>query len=351
MLTSTSLRHILRVLVLLAIAASAAAQQISSSATGQPSQKQRLQPTATQSPSASPAQSSAPQPGTQDASPNDEAGNFVFKSQVQEVVLHATVVDDKRRLATHLDRGAFTVFEDGRPQTITSFHRDDVPVAIGVLIDNSGSMRDQREEVNRAVLNLIRASNPEDQVFVVNFSQNPYLEQDFTSDVNLLENALRHSSSQGSTALYDAVVASAKHLESNQHFDKRILLVITDGKDNMSRETLRDTTQQLQKKNGPVLYAIGLMGPEGQNRGREALQQLADATGGSAFFPQSLDQVSEITSALAHDIRSQYTLAYKPQNENAQALYHPIVVEARAPGLGRLTVRTRSGYYAGESVR
>jgi Ca-activated chloride channel homolog len=293
---------------------------------------------------------SLPTPGAQDPSSNDQEGMFVFKKQVQEVVLHATVVDENRRLAAYLDRSAFSVFEDGQPQTITSFQREDVPVAIGIVIDNSSSMRDKREQVNQAVLNLIRASNPNDEIFVVNFSQNAYLDQDFTSDINLLERALRRASMQGSTALYDAIVASAVHLKSNTRLEKKLLLVITDGQDNMSRATLQEATQHLQERSGPTLYAIGLMGP-GLHRGREALQKLSDATGGSAFFPQSLDQVSEITRALAHDIRRQYTIAYKPQNQNVSASYHPIVVEARATGYGRLTVRTRSGYYTGESVR
>jgi VWFA-related protein len=275
---------------------------------------------------------------------------FVFRKQVQEVVLHATVVDDKQRLAAHLDRGAFTVTEDGQLQTITSFRREDVPVAIGIVIDNSSSMRDKREQLNQAVLNLVRASNPQDQIFVVNFSQSPYLDQDFTSSINLLENALRRTTMQGTTALYDAVVASAIHIEKEARLEKKVLLVITDGKDNMSRATLQEATRRLQEKNGPTLYAIGLMRAE-QNSGRTALQQLADATGGTSFFPESLDEVGSITLGLAHDIRSQYTIAFKPTDENARSTFHPILVEARAPGYGKLIVRTRNGYYAGETVR
>jgi Ca-activated chloride channel homolog len=304
-------------------------------------------------PRSSPPMQSAPNsasPAIQEESGADE-GSFVFKKQVEEVVLHATVVDADQRLATHLDRSAFTVFEDGRPQTITSFRREDVPVAIGIVVDNSGSMRDKRAKVNQAVLNLIRASNPKDEVFIVNFSQNSYLDQDFTSNINLLEAALRQTSMQGSTALYDAVVASTTHLENNQQLNKKILLVITDGQDNMSEETLQETIRHLQKPNGPVLYAIGLTGGELQSPGREALQKMAEATGGASFFPASLDQVEDVTRALAHDIRSQYTIAYKPQDEDTEAGYHPIQVEARAAGYGRLTVRTRSGVYTGESLR
>lgn len=295
---------------------------------------------------------SANQPSISPESPsNGDSGMFVFKKQVEEVVLHATVVDDKQRPAAHLDRGAFTVIEDGQPQTITSFRREDVPVAIGIVIDNSSSMRDKRDQLNQAVLNLVRASNPQDQVFVVNFSQNPYLDQDFTSNIGLLENALHRTTMQGTTALYDAIVASAIHIEKDTRLEKKILLVITDGKDNMSRATLQEATRRLQEKDGPTLYAIGLMGMQQQNSGREALQKLADATGGSSFFPASLDEVGAITLGLAHDIRSQYTIAYKPQDQKDRTSYHPIVVEAQAAGYGKLTVRTRNGYYSGETVR
>ena len=170
---------------------------------------------------------------------------FVFRRQVEEVVLQATVVDERRHLISNLDLGAFSIFEDGAPQTITSFRREDVPVAMGIVIDNSGSMRDKREKVNQAVLNLIRASNPRDEIFVVNFSQNYYLDQDFTSDIGLLTRALQQVSTQGSTALYDAIVASAVHLKNNPRFDKKILLAITDGQDNMSQETLREAARRL----------------------------------------------------------------------------------------------------------
>lgn len=197
------------------------------------------------------------QPITPNASA-DDSGRFVFRKQVQEVVLHATVVDETGRLVTGLDRSAFSIYLNGTREPITSFHREDVPVAMGVVIDNSGSMRDKREKVNQAVLNLIRTSNPQDEIFVVNFSQTPYLDQDFTSDVNLLQTALHQVSTRGSTALYDAVVASAVHLQNNPRLTQKVLLVITDGQDNMSRETLQEAIRKLQPNKGATLYAIGL---------------------------------------------------------------------------------------------
>jgi VWFA-related protein len=298
-----------------------------------------------------------PQPVQPSQSPDDQApangqdSVFVFKKEVQEVILHAIVVDEQQHLVTNLDKTAFTVFEDRLPQTITSFHREDVPVAMGIVIDNSGSMREKRDKVNQGVLNLIRASNPSDETFVVNFTQDSYLDQDFTSDINLLQQALQKVSMQGSTALYDAIVAATVHLKNNHRVDRKVLLVITDGRDNASQETLQQAMRRLQQENGPTVYAIGLMGNELSQSGRDALQSLATTTGGAAFFPSGLDEVDEITRTVAHDIHSQYTIGYKPTNPKQNAGYRAIEVVARARGYRQLTVRTRRGYYPGETLR
>jgi Ca-activated chloride channel family protein len=299
-------------------------------------------------PSQAPAAGQQQQPISPEPGSGDSGSMFVFKRQVEEVVLHATVVDDQRRLVSGLERSTFTILDSGVPQAITSFRREDVPVAMGIVIDNSGSMRDKREKISQAVVNLIRASNPRDQIFVVNFGQDPYLDQDYTSDVNLLQAALHQVSARGSTALYDAIVASAVHLGNNP-LEKKVLLVITDGQDNMSQETLQEASQRLQQVNGPTVYSIGLLGSGLGSTGREALQRLADRTGGVAYFPGTLDEVDNITRTVAHDIRNQYLIAYKPKNQNSKPGYQSVQVEARAPGYGKLTVRTRSGYYPGES--
>jgi Ca-activated chloride channel family protein len=288
------------------------------------------------------------QPQAQPQGTEDQAGTFVFRKQVEEVALHATVLDGQRNLVPGLGQNAFSVFENGAPQTITSFRRQDVPVAMGIVVDNSGSMLDKRDEVNRAVLNLIRASNPDDEIFVVNFGRTYYLDQDFTSDVHLLESALHQVSSRGNTALYDAIVASAVHLNHNPRLEKRVLLVITDGQDNMSQETLEEASRRLQQSNGPTLYAIGLMGGEIRETGRGALQELAQATGGVAYFPDSLNQVADMTQNIAHDIRSQYIITYRRRNQAAPLNAQSLRVEAHAPGYSNLTVNARSGrYYSG----
>ena len=310
-------------------------------------------PASVQAPAAEPANGQGPATGIQpitQSTGSEDNGRFVFKKEVQEVFLHATVVDEMGRLVTSLNLHDFTVYQNGQPEQITSFQKEDVPVAIGIVIDNSGSMRDKRARVNQAVVNLIRASNSQDEVFVVNFGQTPYLDQDFTSDVNLLQAALRQTSTRGSTALYDAVVASNVHLHNNPRLNKKVLLVITDGQDNMSRETLEDATRKLQTNKGATLYAIGIT-DEGMTRSaRQALQDLATSTGGVAFFAQSLDEVDSISRSIAHDIRSQYLLAYNPGAAIGKA-YQTIRVEARGPNRAKLTVRTRSGYYPGETMR
>ena len=286
--------------------------------------------------------------GQPPAPPETEPGGFVFHAEVDEVVLHATVVDDKQHLITNLEKNNFTVLEQNTPQTITHFRHEDVPVAMGVVIDNSGSMREKRDKVNKAALNLVRSSNQQDQVFIVNFNDEFYLDQDFTSDPNKLREALERVEARGGTALYDAVVASADHLQQNAKLQKRVLFVVTDGEDNASRESLEQAVRRLQKENGPTVYAIGILGEEKARRARRALQTLAERTGGIAFLPKTVDEVDQISRTVAHDIRNQYTIGYKPTTPKNVPGYRTIRVDARAHGHGKLSVRTRSGYYAGQ---
>jgi Ca-activated chloride channel family protein len=288
------------------------------------------------------------QPQDKGTTPDQEEGSFVFRKQVEEVVLHATVVDDKQRMVTNLEKQSFTVLEDGRPQNIISFRHEDIPVAMAVVIDNSGSMREKREKVNKAAINLVKSSNPSDEVCIVNFNDEYYLDQDFTADISKMREALEKVDTRGGTALYDAVVASSDHLKRNAKLEKRVLFVVTDGEDNESQETLEQAIRRLQEENGPTVYAIGLLGEEKQRRARKALQFIAEKTGGIAFFPKSLEEVDAISRTVAHDIRNQYTLGYKPTNPKSTGGYRTIKVDAKAKGYGKLTVRTKSGYYAGQ---
>ncbi|MFY9909818.1 MAG: VWA domain-containing protein [Candidatus Sulfotelmatobacter sp.] len=281
----------------------------------------------------------------------DQSGTYVIRKDVDEVLLHATVVDDKQHIITTLNRNDFTVLEDGRPQTIISFHHEDIPVSMGILVDNSGSMREKRAKVNQAALNLVRSSNPQDEVFVVNFNDEYYLDQDFTNDLLKLKEALEKIDASGGTALYEAVVASADHLAKDARRERKVLFVVTDGEDNASRESLEQAVKQLQGEKGPSVYAIGLLGDEEHpRRAKRALEIIAQRTGGIAFFPRTLDEVDEISKQIAHDIRNQYTIGYKPTNPKSSGGFRQIKVEAKAKGHGKLTVRTKSGYYATTQV-
>lgn len=330
-----------------------------STSPAQPSQQ--AQSPQTQSSSGSPQQQTPQNPpaaGTTPATgaaqdgeaPQEQQGDvYIFKKEVDEVTLHATVVDEHNRLVTDLTKGDFTVLEDGKPQKIVSFRREDVPVAMGIVIDNSGSMRDKRPKVNAAAINLVQASNPQDQVFVVNFNEEYFLDQDYTGSIPKLRDALERIEARGGTALYDATVASADHLKKSGALEKKVLLVVTDGEDNASRESLEQTVRRLEEQNGPTIYTIGLLDEERSKKARRALRQMAEDTGGEAFFPNSLDEVQAITSQIAHDIRNQYTITYHPTRPQSAGGYRTVKVEAQAKGYKHLQVRTRSGYYAGQS--
>ena len=297
-------------------------------------------------PSSPTAQQETPPAGQ---APESEQGDvYVFKKEVEEVTLHATVVDDQNRLVTNLTRNDFTVVEDGKQQKILSFHREDAPVALGIVIDNSGSMRDKRPAVNAAAINLVKSSNPQDRVFIVNFDEECFLDQDYTASIPKLQNALGHIEARHGTALYDATVASADHLKKSGVLEKKVLLVVTDGEDNASHESLQQTIRRLREQNGATVYSIGLLQKERSMHGREALREMAEETGGVAYFPTDLSEVDAITRQIAQDIRNQYTIGYKSNNPQTKGSFRTIKVEAQAKGYKHLQVRTRSGYYVGQ---
>ena len=194
----------------------------------------------------------------------------------------------------------------------------------------------------------LKLSFAQDEVFVVNFSDDAYLDQDFTSNVSLMKEALDHVDSRGGTALYDAVVASANQLAKGAKREKKVLLVVTDGEDNASRDSLEEAVKRVQDDNGPTIYTIGILGDDREaKRARRALERLSAETGGVAYFPKDLSEVDEISRAVAHDIRNQYTLGYKPSRPQSEGGFRNVKVEAH-DGRAKLQVRTRSGYFAGQ---
>jgi Ca-activated chloride channel homolog len=273
-----------------------------------------------------------------------------FSVDTRRVDLHATVVDKNGHLVTNLPQAAFTVYENGVVQQIRSFRREDVPVSMGLIIDNSGSMRDKRAKVEAAALALVKDSNPQDEVFVVNFNDEAYLDlphdKDFTSDIKEMEEALTRIDSRGGTAMRDAIRKSIDHEKAKAHRDKKVLVVVTDGNDNSSIISLENLVKQSQQS-GVIIYSIGLLSEEERReakRAERALAALAEATGGEAFFPKELADVDRIAHQVAHDIRNQYSIVYSPSNQAMDGSFRQIKVAVKAPG--NPTVRTRSGYYA-----
>jgi len=269
---------------------------------------------------------------------------------VNLVVLHTTVLDDRQRFADGLKAENFRIFEDKVEQKLSVFKREDLPVSMGLVIDNSGSMRDKRPKVNEAAITLVQASNPQDEAFVVNFNDDFYLDldKDFTSSVPELKEALERIDSRGSTALYDAIVGSLDHLKKATR-DKHVLLIVTDGEDNSSHYSLERTIRDIQKTD-TVIYTIGLLSQESKKsakKARRALEDIAKASGGVAYFPENVEDVHNICQQVAHDIRNQYTLAYYPTNSKRDGSFRTVTVDVIPPrGRGKLVARTRNGYYA-----
>jgi Ca-activated chloride channel family protein len=304
----------------------------------------------------------APQPATPGTPQAAKKGKeYTINVDVSLVVLHATVLDKKGHMVNDLGQTDFRVVEDGVAQKLSVFSHADVPVTLGIVIDDSGSMKEKRQSVNASAVTFVKTSNPQDQVFVVNFNDVYYLDTpgDFASNIEDLKSALDKIDSRGGTALYDAVYASLDHLKLGNR-DKKVLLVITDGEDNASHYTFDELMARAQKSNA-VVYTVGLLGSEepgglfkihgGEaHRAAKVLERIADATGGVPYFPKSLDEVESTCRQIAHDIRNQYTLAYYPTNAKKDATFRNVRVEAFLPrSNAKLVVRTRPGYYAPKS--
>jgi len=281
--------------------------------------------------------------------PAPPAEPTVFRLDARVVICHATVVDKVGHLVTTLPKEAFTVYENGARQEIRLFKREDIPVSMGIVIDNSGSMRNKIAQVKAASVALVQESNPDDEEFVVNFNDTAYMDlpegKDFTNSIKDLEAALARIDTRGGTAMRDAIQMSIEHLKK-AHKDKKVLVVVTDGNDNSSlvgMEALMKTARQ----SGVVIYAVGILTEEEHReaaRAKKALNDLTEATGGSVFYPKDVSEVDRIAHQVAHDIRNQYTIGYSPANANMDGTFRQIRIVAKAPGSP--VVRTRTGYYA-----
>jgi VWFA-related protein len=281
--------------------------------------------------------------------------DFSLKVDAVEVQLPVSVLDKEGRPVDGLKQEHFQVFEDKVLQTIKTFRHEDIPLSLGLVIDNSGSMRNKRERVNSSALAFVRESNPEDETFIVNFDDSAYLEQDFTGSIGDLVDALENIDARGETALYDAIYLSAEHLKEGKK-DKKIILLITDGEDNVSKYKLEKVMDTL-RRSQVTLYAIGLL-EEDDDRGglfhkapskraKEELVKFAEITGGQAFFPKNLDEVEDLTKRIAHDIRNHYTITYTPTNSRLDGTYREISVKITPPkNVGKFTAHAKPGYTA-----
>jgi len=277
-----------------------------------------------------------------------ESTGTVFRSDTHLVVLHASVVDKGGHLITALQKDAFKVYEGKVEQPIKKVTREDVPVSLALVIDNSGSMRDKRKKVETAALDMVKASNPRDEVTIINFNDEAFQDVEFTSDIKKMEEGLTRIDSRSGTAMRDAISTTIDYLKEKGKHSKKVMVVITDGDDNASSPamTLERLVQKAQKSE-VLLYMVGLLSEESKrdaNRAKHALQTLADASGASASFPKDLTEVDKITLGIASEIRSQYIIQYNPVNQNFDGAFRPVRVAVNAPG--KPAVRTRTGYYA-----
>ena len=279
-------------------------------------------------------------------SQNGSGDEYTLRLDANMVILSATVLDRHNIPVSGLDKGDFQVYEEGKLQQIMQFSHDDIPVTAGILVDNSGSMGPKRDGVIAAAMAFARSSNPQDQMFVVNFNDRVSFGlppgMPFTDRQEELKLALSRIRTIGQTSLYDGIVDALDHLNQGTR-DKKVLILISDGGDNVSKHSLAQALG-MAKQTTAIIYAIGIFDEQDGDQNPTVLRRLARETGGEAFFPESSKEVISICEGIARDIRSQYTLAYVPAIAAEDGSYRTVEVRASAHGRGRLSVRTRAGY-------
>jgi VWFA-related protein len=278
---------------------------------------------------------------------------FRISVDVDLVVLHATVTDRQGGFVSDLGEQGFEVYEDGAQQHIRLFKSEDVPVTVGLVIDHSSTMGPKLEEVTVAALTFAKSSNPEDEMFVVNFNEKVSLglpaTTRFTNRIAELQAAIWKVEAGGQTALYDAIAKALDELQGGTR-DKKALIVLSDGGDNRSKRSLAQV-MRLAAQSSAVIYTVGLFDESDPDRNPGVLKHLAQATGGEAFLPGEVSEVVPICERIARDIRHQYTIGYVPLNQSHNGAYRAIRVVARGKGHDRLSVRTRTGYIPGAEPR
>ena len=275
--------------------------------------------------------------------------DFVIRSDVRLVLLDVSVKDNQGGFITGLSKEDFHVDENGVPQEITVFADNDIPVTVGILVDNSRSMAPKRNDVLAAATAFIEGSNPHDEIFVLNFNETVKRGLPdgvlFSDNLRQLRSALSHGFPEGRTALNDAIVDGLQQLRLGKR-DKKTLVLITDGGDNASRHTHRETMDAVERSIATI-YAIGLFDNDDPDRNPGMLKKLAHITGGQAYFPDDPEDLTSVCQAIAKDIRTRYTIGYPPQAKNGGDWRH-VHVHVSAPGRTHLVARTRTSYFYNE---
>lgn len=268
------------------------------------------------------------------------SGQQTSPSQSKKIIV--TVTDADQKAVTDLKAEDFKLYVDGQPQQISSVTTSDASTCLGLVVDTSGSMRGKHGNVTKALLNLVSAVNAQGQTFVVNFNDKGYLDQDLTTDLNLVRRGLERGDPRGGTALYDAIYAASRHATKAKQCEQRTLVVLTDGQDNESQMNLEDLIREVQMSDTSAIYAIVLPDEHSSERARRAMEAIAKQIGGKAFFSGNLNKdVRDVTQA----IRSQYIINYNAEDPH-DGTYHFVKVVAQSGHHSALMVSGQPGYYS-----
>ena len=273
---------------------------------------------------------------------------FTLNVNVDLVELSVTVLDASDRHVTGLEAVNFEIFEDSVQQDVSLFLHEDRPVSLGLVIDNSRSMERKKARVDMAAVSFVRLSNPQDEAFLVHFDDTVRLAQEFTSDIGVLEETLESISPYGQTSMYDALMTALEKIKEGRYDEKAILLV-SDGADNSSTAVFEQVLESVRQSEAAV-YIIGVLNDSAAGQeARIALEALSDASGGRAFFPQTVDEIPSLTENIARELRELYTLGYIPTNAGRDGSWRSVrVYVPMPPESPRLKVNYRHGYYAPE---
>ena len=278
---------------------------------------------------------------------SQEESTFKLNVDVDLVEVHVNVTDEHDRPIGNLMKDNFSLIEDRIPQEISVFKHEDIPVSLGLVIDNSRSIEPRKQRLDAAAVSFVQRSNVDDETFVIHFDDEARLDQDFTSSIADLKKTLASASPFGQTAIYDALILGLEHMENAKH-PKRAILLITDGIDNSSKHTLAEAIDATKRAHVAV-YTVGLLSQSGGLEPEDSLIQIAEGSGGRPFFPQNVEQAQLAMERVARDLREQYTLGYFPTNPNRDGAWRSVRVDVMPPPgfppKAKLNANYRHGYY------